>query len=354
MALGPPAWSALRLALSRALSATHGEQSLRRHLVPMAQAELELPVRIGDFTDFFASIFHATNAGRAFRPDNPLLPNYKYVPVGLSRPRLLGARQRHGRAAAARAAQARERDGAELRSVAQSRLRARARLLHRRAEPRSAKPVPIARAGGAHLRLLPAQRLVGARHPGLGIPAARAVPGQEFRHHRLALGGDAGGAGAVPRPGVCAARRRSAAAAVSRRSGGSRPWRPRHHARGLSCERERCGEAGTAPLRLTQSSFPTIYWTVAQMVAHHASNGCNLETGDLIGSGTVSGPGEIELGKPARTHRARQRADRIAERREARLHRGRRRDHLPRLSAPRPAIRASASASAAAIVLPAQ
>jgi fumarylacetoacetase len=49
-------------------------------------------------------------------------------------------------------------------------------------------------------------------------------------------------------------------------------------------------EAGTAPLRLTQSSFPTVYWTVAQMVAHHASNGCNLETGDLIGSGTVSGP----------------------------------------------------------------
>jgi fumarylacetoacetase len=49
-------------------------------------------------------------------------------------------------------------------------------------------------------------------------------------------------------------------------------------------------EAGTAPLRLAQSSFPTVYWTVAQMVAHHASNGCNLETGDLIGSGTVSGP----------------------------------------------------------------
>jgi fumarylacetoacetase len=48
-------------------------------------------------------------------------------------------------------------------------------------------------------------------------------------------------------------------------------------------------EAGNAPLRLAQSSFPTVYWTVAQMVAHHASNGCNLETGDLIGSGTVSG-----------------------------------------------------------------
>ena len=92
MALGPPAWSALRLALSRALSATHGEQSLRQYLVPMAQAELELPVRIGDFTDFFASIFHATNTGRAFRPDNPLLPNYNYLPVAY-----------HGRASSVRA-----------------------------------------------------------------------------------------------------------------------------------------------------------------------------------------------------------------------------------------------------------
>jgi fumarylacetoacetase len=48
--------------------------------------------------------------------------------------------------------------------------------------------------------------------------------------------------------------------------------------------------AGTPPLRLTQTTFASMYWTVAQMVAHHASNGCNLEIGDLIGSGTISGP----------------------------------------------------------------
>jgi fumarylacetoacetase len=81
MSLGPQAWSALRLALSRSLSADHGDKSLRQHLTPMAQAEIMLPAVIGDFTDFYASIFHATNAGRAFRPENPLLPNYKYVPV---------------------------------------------------------------------------------------------------------------------------------------------------------------------------------------------------------------------------------------------------------------------------------
>jgi fumarylacetoacetase len=81
MALGPQAWAALRLVLSRTLSADHGDQSLRQHLKPMAQAEVGLPAVIPDFTDFFASIFHATNAGRMFRPDNPLMPNYKYEPV---------------------------------------------------------------------------------------------------------------------------------------------------------------------------------------------------------------------------------------------------------------------------------
>jgi len=81
MSLGPQAWSVLRLALSRSLSADHGDKSLRQHLTPMAQSEIMLPAVIGDFTDFYASVFHATNAGRAFRPENPLLPNYKYVPV---------------------------------------------------------------------------------------------------------------------------------------------------------------------------------------------------------------------------------------------------------------------------------
>ena len=81
MSLGPQAWSAFGSHCRAALSIEHGDEKLRQHLTPMAQAEIRLPVAIGDFTDFFASIFHATNAGRMFRPDNPLMPNYKYVPV---------------------------------------------------------------------------------------------------------------------------------------------------------------------------------------------------------------------------------------------------------------------------------
>src|SRR5215469_15148937 len=82
MSLGPPAWSALRLALSRELAAEAGGRAgLRPHLTPMAAAQMRMPVAFRNFTDFFASIFHATNAGRLFRPDNPLTPNYKYVPL---------------------------------------------------------------------------------------------------------------------------------------------------------------------------------------------------------------------------------------------------------------------------------
>jgi len=83
MALGPSAWSALRLALSRALRTGAAEQAtLQACLVPQAEVEYTLPARIGDYTDFYTSVHHATHIGRLFRPDNPLLPNYKWIPIG--------------------------------------------------------------------------------------------------------------------------------------------------------------------------------------------------------------------------------------------------------------------------------
>jgi fumarylacetoacetase len=83
MALGQPAWSALRLSLSRALRDGAPEQvNFTPCLVPQAAAEYSLPARIGDYTDFYTSIHHATNIGRQFRPDNPLLPNFKWIPIG--------------------------------------------------------------------------------------------------------------------------------------------------------------------------------------------------------------------------------------------------------------------------------
>ncbi len=83
MALGADAWHALRLALSRALrEGTAEEAVLAACLVPQSEADYGVPARIGDYTDFYTSIHHATNIGRLFRPDNPLLPNYKWVPIG--------------------------------------------------------------------------------------------------------------------------------------------------------------------------------------------------------------------------------------------------------------------------------
>ena len=83
MALGPDTWAALRLALSRALgSDSPKSDKLRACLVAQSSAQYCVPAQIGDYTDFYTSIHHATNVGRLFRPDNPLLPNYKWVPIG--------------------------------------------------------------------------------------------------------------------------------------------------------------------------------------------------------------------------------------------------------------------------------
>ena len=150
---------------------------------------MHVPCLIGDYTDFYVGIHHATNVGRQFRPDNPLLPNYKYVPIGY-----------HGRASSVRvfgraghpsdrAAQAARRRGSRVRPEPPSGLRARARHLDR---PRQrSRPADSDRRGGrAHRRLLPAQRLVGARPAGVGISAARPVPREEFPDQRVALGGE--------------------------------------------------------------------------------------------------------------------------------------------------------------------
>src|SRR5512132_691373 len=80
LARGREHWRALRLELSRLLRT--GSPRREDLLVPMDRAQLLRPARVGDYSDFYASVHHATNVGSMFRPDNPLLPNYKYVPIG--------------------------------------------------------------------------------------------------------------------------------------------------------------------------------------------------------------------------------------------------------------------------------
>ncbi|MBM3931104.1 MAG: fumarylacetoacetase, partial [Sphingomonadales bacterium] len=83
MALGHTAWSSLRLALSRLLREDAKQQAITAQcLLELEDVEVALPAHIGDYTDFYTSIHHATNVGKLFRPDNPLLPNYRWVPIG--------------------------------------------------------------------------------------------------------------------------------------------------------------------------------------------------------------------------------------------------------------------------------
>jgi len=294
MSLGPQAWSALRLASSRGLSVEQGDESLRPHLTPIARAEMRLPAVVRNFTDFFASVFHATNTGRAFRPDNPLLPNYKFVPVAY-----------HGRASSVRVS------GTPFKRPRGQRKRADeaapsygpSRNLDFELElgcyigvpSELGETIPIGKA---------AQHIFGFCL--LNDWSARDIQGWEYRPLGPFLGKNFA---TTVSPWVVTAEALAPfrTAAFVRPAGDPAPLPylddAEDRARGglditleayLSTETMR--RAGTAPLRLTRTSFATIYWTVAQMVAHHASNGCNLEIGDLIGSGTVSGPDKSSWG----------------------------------------------------------
>ena len=293
LALGRPHWTALRQRVSRVLQAgasptRYDRERAARILVPQAEAELFLPAEVGDYTDFYASVHHATNVGRLFRPDEPLLPNYKWVPIGY-----------HGRAS----------------SLVVSGTPVR-RPSGQRKGPADAVPhVGPSRSLDYELEL---GALVG---PGNALGTRIPIDEAEAHLFGLVLLNDwsARDLQAWEYQPLGPFLAKSFATTVS-------PWvvtldalepfrvpaAPRapgdpsplpylssvvDQARGafdvtvevwLATARMR--EAGAAPVRLSRGSFRDMYWTVAQLLAHHASNGCNLRPGDLLGSGTISGP----------------------------------------------------------------
>ena len=294
MSLGPPAWSALRLALSRGLSADRGDERLRQHLTPMDQAKVGMPVDVGDFTDFYASVFHATNAGRAFRPDNPLLPNYKYVPVAY-----------HSRTSSIRASGTpfkrprgqRKGPNEIVPTYGPSRnLDFELELGFYIGVPNAlGETIPVAEAaehifGFCLLNDWSARDIQAWEYqplgPFLGKNFATTVSPWVVTREALAPFHTA----AFARPQGDPAPLPHLDDADDRAHGGLDITLEAY----MSTETMR--SKGTAPLRLSQTSVATIYWTVAQMIAHHTSNGCNLTIGDLIGSGTVSGPEKSSWG----------------------------------------------------------
>ncbi len=290
-ALGRPALHELRARVSDLLtSGTAAASRAERDpslLVPMSAVTMHCPAEVGDYSDFYASIDHATNVGSMFRPDNPLLPNYKYVPIGY-----------HGRAS----------------SVVVS-----GTPVRRPHGQTSAKPEGPPTFGPS-LRMdyeLEVGAFVGAGNPmGTGIPlreAERHIAGlvlvndwsardlQTWEYQPLGPFLAKNFATSVS-PWVVTLDAlepfRVAARACTSDDPAPLPYLSdaQDQARGgfaitleVWLRSARMREDGMPAERLSRGDFRRMYWTLAQMLTHHASNGCNLRAGDLIASGTVSG-----------------------------------------------------------------
>ena len=295
MAVAPSERRALRARISAGLrEGTEKQAAWARALLPQAQAEYTLPCRIGDYTDFYTGIYHATAVGRLFRPDQPLMPNYKWVPIGY-----------HGRAS----------------SIVVS------GQAFKRPQGQTKAPDAAVPAFGPSKRMdyeLELGFFVGTGNM-LGVP----IPIAEAEDHLF---------------GVCLLNDWSARDLQAWEYQPLGPFLAKNFATTISPwivttealtpfrakfersvddpqplpyldaadNRERGGldvvleawlltprmrAANEGPVRLTRSNAAqAAYWTAAQLIAHHTVNGCNLQPGDLFGSGTLSGPAPDQAG----------------------------------------------------------
>jgi fumarylacetoacetase len=295
LGLGPEAWSALRHRASELLRVDGPHPGLPELALPRrADVATVLPMSIGDFTDFYASVHHATNVGSMFRPDNPLLPNYKWVPIGY-----------HGRASSVvpsgtpvrRPVGQFKEEGRESPTVGPSRrldYECELGIVIGTGNPLGT-PVPIGAAGDAIfgfclLNDWSARDIQPWEYQPLGPFLSKnfattispwIVTAEALAPFRTGPAPRADGDPA-PLPYL------------------DDPVDREHGALDLELEvflqTARMRDAGLPPERLSRSNTRDLYWTPAQMVAHHASGGCNLCPGDLLGSGTVSGPTESSRG----------------------------------------------------------
>ncbi len=288
MALGHAASSALRLSLSRALRTGAAEShKLQACLVPQAHAEYTVPARIGDYTDFYTSVHHATNIGKQFRPDNPLLPNYKWVPIGY-----------HGRASSIGVSgqQFRRPWGQTMPLGATAPVLGPSQRLD--IELELGIFVGQSNAQGEAVDITEAEDHV------FGITllndwSARDIQSWEYQPLGPFLSKNFA---STVSPWVVTLE----ALAPFRVPFTRPPDDPQPMAYLDSPLNQRAGAfdiqlkvglqtatmraSGVRDATLCRTSYRHAYWTVAQMVTHHTVNGCNLQAGDLLGSGTLSGP----------------------------------------------------------------
>lgn len=287
IARGAAARRTLRAALSRALrEGAAAEAVLRPCLVPQAQAAMALPCEVGDYTDFFTGIHHATAVGKLFRPDQPLLPNYEWVPIGY-----------HGRSSSLQVSgQAFHRPRGQYKTEAAMPVFGPCQRLDYELElgaivgpgnaPGEAIPMAQAEEHLAGLVLLndwSARDVQAWEYQPLGPFLAKnfattlspwIVTMEALQPFRRPFERAADRPQPLPHLDGAANRAQGALDIVLE------VWLQTAAMRGR----------GEAAVRLMQSNFRDAYWTLAQLVAHHSSNGCNLRPGDLLGSGTQSGP----------------------------------------------------------------
>ena len=294
MGWAPEARRRLRRRLSALLSDAAQRPVLEPLLFAQSEVTLHLPARIGDYTDFYVGIHHAENVGRLFRPDNPLLPNYKHVPIGY-----------HGRASSIRPSGApvvrpngqRKTPDAEAPVFGPSvRLDYELELGIWLGQGNGlGEPIPIAQA---------ADHIAGFCL--LNDWSARDVQAWEYQplgpflsknfHSTISpwvVTVDALAPFRKPQPErpQGAPRPLPYLSDEADQANGALALELEVHLSTRAMRRE-----GLAPHRLSRGQADVMYWTAAQIVTHHASNGCNLNPGDLLGTGTLSGPEESGFG----------------------------------------------------------
>jgi fumarylacetoacetase len=295
MAATPEKRAALRALISQGLAEGSARQAeWEPALVSQSAATMHVPCRIGDYTDFYTSVHHATTVGKQFRPDNPLLPNYKWVPIGY-----------HGRASSIGVSgqrfkrpqgQTKAPDAAVPSFGPSKRLDYELELGWFVAQGNAqGEPVGMDRAE-AHL---------------FGVTlfndwSARDIQGWEYQPLGPFLSKNF--ASTLSPWLVTTEALAPFRAAFERPVDDPQPLpyldSEANRAQGaFSIELEvllqtaKMREAGEAPVRLSKTnSTRAAYWTPAQLIAHHTVNGCNLQPGDLLGSGTLSGPEAAEAG----------------------------------------------------------
>ena len=288
LAWSPRQRQVLRQSISQGLRrGSAREAAFKAALLPQAGVRMGMPFDVGDYTDFYTGIHHATTVGKLFRPDNPLMPNYKWVPIGY-----------HGRASTIRVSpDAFKRPKGQLRAGegAPPVLQPTQRLDHelelglvvgrpsRQGEPIAIEDAESHLFGVVLLNDWSARDIQAWEYQPLGPFLAKnfattispwIVTMEALAPYRQAFTRPEGDPAPLPYLDSPSNREHGAVAIALE------AWVQ-------TAAMARSGHAGE---RISQSSYTDAYWTAAQLVAHHTVNGCDLREGDLLGTGTLSGP----------------------------------------------------------------